>query len=85
MVPQGRPEVIRCRTLTEYAALLRGVSPVNASMSDLVKAFERDGFTNAPTVLGSGNVLFSAPGAPEPTVPKAMAFHSMHTGRTASP
>jgi uncharacterized protein (DUF1697 family) len=48
-----------------YAAFLRGVMPTNAKMADLVKAFEAAGFTQVATVLGSGNVVFTAPSARE--------------------
>lgn len=48
-----------------WAALLRGVSPTNASMPALAAAFERAGLANARTVLVSGNVLFDAPELPE--------------------
>jgi len=50
--------------MRRYAAFLRGVSPVNAKMPELVKAFEAAGFTEVRTVLSSGNVVFSAPAAP---------------------
>jgi uncharacterized protein (DUF1697 family) len=43
-----------------YAAFLRGVSPLNAKMSELKKCFEAAGFENVKTVLGSGNVTFTA-------------------------
>src|SRR3989475_9845092 len=46
--------------MPRYAAFLRGVMPVNAKMSDLKKAFEAAGFTDVKTILGSGNVVFSA-------------------------
>lgn len=46
-----------------YAAFLRGVSPVNARMADLKKAFESAGFSDVTTVLSSGNVVFNAPAA----------------------
>jgi uncharacterized protein (DUF1697 family) len=41
-----------------YAAFLRGVSPLNAKMSELRKCFEAAGLTSVKTVLGSGNVVF---------------------------
>lgn len=44
-----------------YAALLRGVAPMNASMPESSRAFERAGFEHVKTVLASGNVLFDAP------------------------
>jgi uncharacterized protein (DUF1697 family) len=54
-----------------YAAFLRGVSPVNAKMADLKKAFESAGFSDVKTVLSSGNVVFSAPPAPDATLQSA--------------
>ena len=48
-------------SLRRYAALLRGVSPVNAKMPELKAAFEAAGVLEVKTVLSSGNVLFSAP------------------------
>src|SRR5919197_5085416 len=51
--------------MKRYAAFLRGVSPMNAKMPDLAKAFEAAGFRDVRTVLSSGNVLFSAEAAPE--------------------
>jgi len=47
-----------------YAAFLRGVSPMNAKMPELKRAFERAGFSDVRTLLSSGNVIFSAPTAP---------------------
>lgn len=46
-----------------YAAFLRGVSPVNAAMPDLRRAFEAAGFTEVTTFLSSGNVAFTTPAA----------------------
>jgi uncharacterized protein (DUF1697 family) len=43
-----------------HAAFLRGVSPLNAKMSELRECFEAAGYTNVKTVLGSGNVVFEA-------------------------
>jgi len=51
--------------MKRYAAFLRGVSPMNAKMPELRKAFEAAGFEDVTTVLSSGNVVFSAPAAPE--------------------
>ncbi len=51
--------------MPRYAAFLRGVSPLNAKMADVRKAFESAGFTDVKTVLSSGNVVFSARGAAE--------------------
>jgi uncharacterized protein (DUF1697 family) len=46
--------------MPRYAAFLRGVSPVNAKMSQLKAAFEAAGFTDVRTVLSSGNVVFTS-------------------------
>ena len=46
--------------MPRYAAFLRGVMPTNAKMPDLKRAFEAAGFTDVKTVLGSGNVVFTA-------------------------
>lgn len=43
-----------------YAAFLRGVSPMNANMKALKRAFESAGFANVATVQASGNVVFRA-------------------------
>lgn len=45
--------------MQRYVAFLRGVSPMNAKMSELVRAFEKAGFKDVKTVLGTGNVVFS--------------------------
>jgi uncharacterized protein (DUF1697 family) len=49
------------RAMARYAAFLRGVGPTTAKMPELKAAFEAAGFTEVKTVLGSGNVVFSAP------------------------
>src|SRR4051812_21215653 len=46
--------------LRRYAAFLRGVSPMNAKMSELKRCFEAAGFADVDTLLSSGNVVFSA-------------------------
>jgi uncharacterized protein (DUF1697 family) len=56
--------------MPRYAAFLRGVSPMNAKMPELKKAFEAAGFTDVKTVLSSGNVVFSAPKASEASLQK---------------
>lgn len=48
--------------MNRYVALLRGVSPMNAKMPELKRAFEAAGFTDVKTLLSSGNVVFSTPG-----------------------
>jgi uncharacterized protein (DUF1697 family) len=49
--------------MTSYAAFLRGVSPMNAKSHELVRAYEKAGFTDVATVAASGNVVFRAKGA----------------------
>jgi len=51
--------------MERYAAFLRGVSPMNAKMPELKKAFEAAGFEEVKTILSSGNVVFSARPASE--------------------
>ena len=46
--------------MTRYVAFLRAVSPMNAKMPELKRAFEKAGFTNVRTLLSSGNVVFDA-------------------------
>jgi uncharacterized protein (DUF1697 family) len=46
--------------MQRYAAFLRGVSPMNAKMPELAKAFAGAGFRDVKTLLSSGNVVFSA-------------------------
>lgn len=43
-----------------YAAFLRGISPMNARMPDLIRSFEAAGFSDVSTVLTSGNVVFTS-------------------------
>lgn len=65
--------------MKRYAAFLRGVSPMNAKMPEVKRAFERAGFGNVVTVLSSGNVVFDAKpasrGALERKAEAAMAKH----------
>jgi uncharacterized protein (DUF1697 family) len=55
----------RSGELRRYAALLRGVNPMNAKMSELQRCFEAAGFADVKTILSSGNVVFNAPEASE--------------------
>jgi uncharacterized protein (DUF1697 family) len=69
--------------LRRYAALLRGVSPMNCSMPQLKLCFETMGFQDVKTLLSSGNVVFSA----LPQVEAGLAFATeqamhRHLGRT---
>jgi uncharacterized protein (DUF1697 family) len=56
--------------MRRYAAFLRGVSPMNAKMPELKKAFEAAGFEDVKTVISSGNVVFSARAASEAAIQK---------------
>ena len=67
--------------MKRYAAFLRGVSPMNAKMPALVKAFEAAGFGDVKTVLSSGNVVFSAPASKEAALERrAEAAMRKHLG-----
>lgn len=69
--------------MKRYAAFLRGVMPMNCKMPELKKAFENAGFKEVKTVLGSGNVVFSAAEAGEAELEKkAEAAMQKHLGRT---
>ena len=46
--------------MARYVAFLRGVSPMNAKMPELLRCFERAGFSEVKTLLSSGNVVFTA-------------------------
>ena len=50
--------------MPRYAAFLRGVSPMNAKMPEVKRAFEAAGFTHVKTLLSSGNVVFDARATP---------------------
>jgi uncharacterized protein (DUF1697 family) len=69
--------------MKRYAALLRGVGPMVAKMPELKRAFEKAGFGDVRTVLGSGNVVFSAREASDAALErKAEAAMEAHLGRT---
>src|ERR1700716_1395901 len=55
-----------------YAAFLRGVSPLNAKMSELKKCFEAASCTHVKTVLGSGNVVFTARSKSQPALERQL-------------
>ena len=54
--------------MPRYAAFLRGVMPTNCKMPELRAAFEAAGFTDVKTLLGSGNVVFTARAASPSTI-----------------
>jgi uncharacterized protein (DUF1697 family) len=67
--------------MERYAAFLRGVSPMNAKMPELKKAFEAAGFEEVKTLLSSGNVVFGARSASEDSLQrKAEAAMKKHLG-----
>ena len=69
--------------MARYAAFLRGVSPMNAKMPELKRAFELAGFEDVETVLSSGNVLFDTRKRSEKAIIRA-AEQAMeeHLGRS---
>ena len=68
--------------LERYAALLRGVSPMNCKMPELKRSFEAAGFEDVRTVLSSGNVLFSAEASDEQELERrAVAAMEQHLSR----
>lgn len=69
--------------MPRYAALLRGIMPTNAKMPQLKTAFEAAGFTDVKTVLGSGNVVFTARSSTEDALQrKAEAAMTRELGRS---
>lgn len=56
--------------MPRYAALLRGVSPMNCSMPALKSALEKAGFSDVRTVISSGNAVFSSRSTSEPAIEK---------------
>ena len=68
--------------MPRYAALIRGVSPMNCSMPKLKQAFEASGFGDVKTVLASGNVVFDVRTQSEATLePRIEALMKKHFGR----
>jgi uncharacterized protein (DUF1697 family) len=68
--------------MPRYAAFLRGVMPMNATMPKLKAAFEAAGFTDVRTVLSSGNVVFTAPRASQTSLERrAEAAMNKRLGR----
>jgi len=69
--------------MPRYAAMLRGVSPMNCRMPALREAFEKAGFTEVRTVISSGNVVFASRGTSESSMrKKAEAAMAAHMGRS---
>ena len=69
--------------MPRYAAFLRGVSPMNAKMSELKRCFEEAGFREVRTLLSSGNIVFDARAATEAALErKAEAAMAERLGRT---
>jgi uncharacterized protein (DUF1697 family) len=69
--------------MARYAALLRGVSPMNCRMPELKSAFEAAGFTGVKTLLSSGNVVFEARASSLAAIEKKIeAAMQKHLGRS---
>ena len=69
--------------MPRYVAFLRGVMPTNCKMPALKRSFETARFADVATVLGSGNVVFSARAASESALEKrAEAAMAGSLGRT---
>jgi uncharacterized protein (DUF1697 family) len=69
--------------MNRYVALLRGVSPMNATMADLKRCFEAAGFSEVRTVISTGNVVFSTRMTSESAIErKAEAAMKKGMGRT---
>ena len=66
--------------MPRYAAFLRGVSPMNAKMPEVRRAFELAGFTDVDTLLSSGNVVFTASGSVATLQKKAEAAMTRELG-----
>ena len=65
-----------------YAALLRGVSPMNCSMPKLKAALEHAGFDDVKTVISSGNAVFTTRRASESSIErKCEEAMERHMGR----
>lgn len=59
------------------------MSPLNAKMPELKRAFEQAGFEDVETLLTSGNVVFSARGGSERAIAqRAEAAMTQHLGRS---
>jgi uncharacterized protein (DUF1697 family) len=58
--------------MPRYVAFLRGVSPMNAKMTDLKACFEKIGFTDVRTILSSGNVAFTGAKKKESSLAKTI-------------
>jgi uncharacterized protein (DUF1697 family) len=68
--------------MVRYAALLRGVSPMNCKMPELKHALEQAGFTDVKTVISSGNAVFSARKASDSSLQKKCeAAFETHLGK----
>ena len=69
--------------MPRYVAFLRGITPMNAKMSELKCCFESADFTDVKTVLGSGNVVFDSRAASDSALErKAEAAMTQQLGRT---
>jgi uncharacterized protein (DUF1697 family) len=68
--------------MPRYAALLRGVSPMNCKMPALKMALEQAGFTDVKTVISSGNAVFTSRKSSEESLQKKCeAAFAEHLGK----
>ncbi len=68
--------------MPRYAALLRGVSPMNCKMEQLRRALEAARFERVVTVLSSGNAVFDTDAAPPAELERRVeAATEAHLGR----
>jgi uncharacterized protein (DUF1697 family) len=79
VTPKAKPSPSSGR----FVAFLRGITPMNAKMSELAACFEEAGFGDVRTVLGSGNVVFSTRARDAAAIErKAEAAMTRRLGRT---
>ena len=68
--------------MPKYAALLRGVTPMNCKMPALKQALEKAGFDDVKTVISSGNAVFSSRKASNESLQKKCeAAMTKHMGK----
>ena len=65
-----------------YAAFLRGITPMNAKMSEIRQCFEAAGFTEVKTLLASGNVVFCSTASAASLERKIEVALEKHVGRS---
>lgn len=66
--------------MPRYVAMLRGVSPMNCSMSELKRSLEAAGLADVKTLLSSGNVAFTVARTLPPAVLQKRVEKAMKDG-----